>query len=60
MTANIGDRIIIDKMDGEPDYAGRTGVVTHVDDFGQLHGSWGGCAVIPQVDEFRILGGKEK
>ena len=59
MTVNIGDTIIIDKMEGEPDYNGRVGTITHIDDFGQLHGSWGGCAVIPQVDEFRILGGKQ-
>lgn len=37
-------------MDGEPDYSGRVGIITHIDDAGQLHGTWGGCAVIPTID----------
>lgn len=28
----------------------RWGKVTHVDDAGQLHGTWGGLAAIPGVD----------
>ena len=34
---------------------GKTGTVTHVDDAGQLWGTWGGLAVIPGEDEFTIL-----
>ena len=37
------------------EYAGRTGVVERVDDAGQLHGSWGGLAVIPGFDEFEVI-----
>ena len=51
----IGDTIKIIKMEGEPQYTDREGVVTHIDDAGQIHGTWGGCAVIPEVDEFIIL-----
>jgi len=51
----IGDTIKTIKMDGEPQYTNREGVVTHIDDAGQIHGTWGGCAVIPEVDEFIIL-----
>ena len=51
----IGDTIKIIKMDGEPQYTNREGVVTYIDDAGQIHGTWGGCAVIPEVDEFIIL-----
>ena len=51
----IGDTIKIIKMDGEPHYTDRKGVVTHIDDAGQIHGTWGGCAIIPKVDEFIIL-----
>ena len=37
----IGDTIKIIKMEGEPQYTNREGVVTHIDDVGQIHGSWG-------------------
>ena len=38
----IGDTIKIIKMEGEPQYTDREGVVTHIDDAGQIHGTWGG------------------
>lgn len=50
--AKIGDTIKIIDMSGEPDYCGRVGVVTNIDDMGQLHGTWGGLAVIPGVDVY--------
>ena len=52
---NVGDKIEILYMDGEPQYAGREGVVTHIDAIGQLHGTWGGCAVIPEMDSFKVI-----
>ena len=36
-------------------YAGRTGTVEFIDSIGQLHGTWGGLAIIPEVDEFVIV-----
>lgn len=58
----IGDTIRIIRMDddGGKDlqarmYNGRSGVVQHIDSIGQLHGSWGGLAVVPGVDEYNIL-----
>ena len=48
----IGDTIKIIKMEGEPQYTGRDGRVTHIDDAGQIHGTWGGCALISEIDEF--------
>ena len=51
----VGDKIRIINMSGEPDYCGREGVVTHIDDMGQLHGTWGGLAVIPGADVFRVV-----
>ena len=53
--ANIGDTIKIIKMEGEPQYANREGIVTHIDDAGQIHGTWGGCAIIPWVDTYIII-----
>jgi len=51
----IGDTIKIIKMDGEPQYTNRESVVTRIDDAGQIHGTWGGCAVIPEVDTYIIV-----
>lgn len=52
---NIGDVIEIINMKGEPLYTGKTGKVTCIDDIGQIHGTWGGCAIIPSEDEYRII-----
>ena len=51
----IGDKIKITNMEGEPQYTNREGVVTHIDDAGQIHGTWGGCAIIPEVDTYILL-----
>ena len=51
----IGDTIKIIKMEGEPQYTDREGIVTHIDDAGQIHGTWGGCAIIPEVDNYIII-----
>ena len=53
--ANIGDTIKIIKMEGEPQYTNREGIVTHIDDAGQIHGTWGGCAIIPEVDVYKNI-----
>jgi len=50
----VGDYICIDWMDGEPNYRGREGYVRSIDDIGQLHGSWGGLAVIPGKDLYHV------
>ena len=36
---HIGDTIKIIDMEGEPQYTNREGVVTHIDDAGQIHGT---------------------
>ena len=56
----VGKTIRIDWMDGEPQYAGKTGVVEFVDDAGQMHGTWGGCAVIPGTDGFTVIEGRKE
>lgn len=51
----IGNKIRIIKMEGEPQYDGKEGIVDLIDDAGQIHGTWGGCALIPDVDEFEVI-----
>lgn len=51
----IGKKIEIVYMSGEPRYTGRIGTITHVDDMGQIHGTWGGLALIDGEDEYRVI-----
>ena len=51
-TMEVGTKIHIVKMAGEPHYSGREGVIKNIDSYGQLHGTWGGLAVRPDEDEF--------
>lgn len=51
----VGDAIVIISMDGEPQYEGKIGRVTSIDGKGQLHGTWGGCAIIPGIDSYRVI-----
>lgn len=51
----VGDYIRIIWMNGEPQYSGREGRVRSIDDMGQIHGSWGGLAVIPGEDSYEVI-----
>lgn len=51
----IGKKIRIINMNGEPYYTGRIGTVTDIDDIGQIHGTWGGLAIIDGEDEYRVI-----
>ena len=51
----MGKTIRIIEMENEPGYLGRTGKVEFVDDQGQLHGTWGGLAIIPGIDSFEVI-----
>ena len=65
MKASIGDRIKIVRInycipDGDIDteaklLEGKEEVVTDIDDLGQLHGTWGGLALIPKLDKYEII-----
>ena len=52
---SVGDTIRIIEMEGEPQYSGKVGIVEYIDDIGQIHGTWGGCALIPGVDVFEVV-----
>ena len=51
----IGNKLRIIIMQGEPQYAGKEGIVKYIDDAGQIHGTWGGCALIPDEDVWEII-----
>lgn len=55
MSIKVGDKIRIIHMDGEPQYTDAEGIIDRIDDAGQIHGSWGGCALIPGVDEYERI-----
>jgi predicted ATP-grasp superfamily ATP-dependent carboligase len=55
----IGDNIKIIWMAGEPEYTGRVGTIDHIDDIGQLHGTWGGLAVSPGDDIIELVSQKK-
>ena len=56
MEVKIGDRIRIYHLKGEArTYDGAEGVVEHIDGIGQLHGTRGGLAVIPDEDDFHVI-----
>ena len=52
----IGKNIRIISMEGEENYNGKFGKVEYVDDWGQLHGTWGGLAVQPERDVYQVIG----
>ena len=58
MTAvKVGDKIRIISMEDirANEYNGKEGVVEHIDSIGQLHGTWGGLAVVPECDTFMVI-----
>ena len=57
MSVKVGDKVRIINMSGEPQYTGCEGIVEYIDDAGQIHGSWGGCALIPGEDVWEIING---
>lgn len=53
----VGQKVRIIHLEGEDArYDGMEGVIEHIDGIGQLHGTWGGLAIIPEADEFTIIG----
>ena len=49
-----GDKVHINWMEGEPQYANREGIVRSIDSINQIHGSWGGLA-LTFSDDFIII-----
>ena len=59
MKVEIGMVIKILEMKGEPNYKDKVGVVTYVDSNGQIHGTWGGCALL-EGDTYIVIDGQYK
>lgn len=52
----IPSRAFPDGIDHQAEQmAGKEGEVTVIDDAGQIHGTWGGLALIPEHDNFEII-----
>jgi len=51
----IGDKIRIIGMKGEDHYNGREGIIEYIDGLDQLHGTWGGLAIIPEEDLIEVI-----
>ena len=58
----VGDKIRVIRMDdsnGTDPYVHRmngvVGVISHIDDMGQIHLEGYGLAIIPEVDEFEVI-----
>lgn len=50
-----GTWVVILDMEGEPSYKGAVGQVLSIDDAGQIHGTWGGCAIVPGRDRWETV-----
>ena len=53
---DVGDQLVILYMNDEHGYAyeGRVGRVTDIDSIGQIHGTWGSLALIPETDIYEL------
>ena len=52
----VGLRIRIIHLECEDTrYDGKEGVIEYIDGIGQLHGTWGSLAIIPEADDFEII-----
>ena len=56
----VGQQIHINHLQGEDNrYDSREGIIMKIDGIGQLHGTWGSLAVIPEQDDFNIMDAKK-
>lgn len=52
----VNREILIVYKHDEPLYLGRTGIITHIDDNGHLHGTWGNNSINMIIDLIKIIG----
>ena len=51
----VGDKVEIIEMQDNPSYSGKSGIVERIDSIGQIHGTWGGLALIPGLDTYKLI-----
>lgn len=51
----LGKTVRVNILDDWNPILNKTGIVEYVDDMGQLHGTWGGLAVIPDIDDIELV-----
>ena len=52
----VGQKVRIIHLEGEDTrYDGKEGEIEHIDGIGQLHGTWGGLAIIPEADKILVI-----
>ena len=60
---NMGSIVVLNHMEGEPQMPiGLKGVITHIDDIGQIHVRWengSSLALDPSLDSFSVICKKE-
>ena len=59
----VGSVVKILEMKDEPSFSlldKNSGVVTYIDDAGQIHGTWSDLAIIPEVDSWLVLKNEKK
>lgn len=55
MKVNVGDKIKIISMFCQAEYNGKIGIVTNINQEGLVYGTWGACAIIPEIDLFEFI-----
>lgn len=51
----LGMKVRIIHLEAEDNrYDNKEGVIEYIDGAGQLHGTWGDLAIIPEIDKFEI------
>ncbi len=54
MKVKIGDKLKIISMFCQAEYNSKTGTVTEIKE-GLIYGTWGKCAIIPNIDCFEFI-----
>ena len=59
MRVSVGDKIKVISIEGRPEYTGRIGIVTKVED-DIIVGTWGAAYIIYGEDKFQVLSSKRR
>lgn len=51
----VGDRIKLIRKAESTKFAGEIGIITLIDEMGNIHGTWSGYTISPDKDQYEIL-----